>query len=509
MILRRMTRLELDGTSLTLDALQQVAAGGTEVLLSAGGRDAMERSRALVERFVSEGRTVYGITTGFGVFSEVAIPPEDVRELQRNLILSHCAGVGDPYEPDVVRAMMLLRANALARGCSGIRPAVVDVLLRLLSAEAIPVVPSQGSVGASGDLAPLAHLAAALMGVGRMVYRGEILPADVVLAQLGIEPVVYEAKEGLAMINGTQAICAVGGLALARALELLDAADVISAMTLDALKGTDAAFDEKIHLARPHEGQLFVAARMRELLRGSQIRESHRACGKVQDAYSLRCIPQVHGAVRDAVAFAASSMSTEINSATDNPLVFADEEISISGGNFHGAPVALACDIAAIALTDLGAISERRVERLVNPHLSELPAFLVEKGGLHSGFMIAQVTAAALVNESKTLAHPASVDTIPTSANKEDHVSMGPTAAWKLARIVRNLENILAIELLCAAQAIDFHRPSRSSEILEQAHELVRRRVSHWHGDRYLHEDMVAAREAVLELRRLELPSRD
>lgn len=487
--------LELDGNSLTLAQLERAARGGAEVRLSSRGREEMERSRALVERFVSEGRTVYGITTGFGVFSEVVIPPHETRELQRNLILSHCAGVGEWYPEEVVRAMIVLRANALAKGYSGIRTSVVDALLALYASGATPLVPARGSVGASGDLAPLAHLAAALMGVGQIRIDGEVIDAGAALARIGIEPVVYEAKEGLAMINGTQAICAAGGLAVARALRLLDLADVAAAMSLDSLKGTDAAFDERIHAVRPHPGQRTVAGRMRRLLAGSVIRESHRDCGKVQDAYSLRCIPQVHGAVRDALEFVSGRFAIEINSATDNPLIFAEDELSISGGNFHGAPVALACDVAAIALTDLASISERRIERLVNPNLSELPAFLVERGGLHSGFMIAQVTAAALVSESKALSHPASVDSIPTSANKEDHVSMGPAAAWKLGKVVDNLEYVLAIELLCAAQALDFHRPQRSSDLLEAAHEIVRSRVRQWDGDRYLYADIAAVKD--------------
>jgi histidine ammonia-lyase len=379
---------------------------------------------------------------------------------------------------------------------------VVDFLLELLAADFVPLIPSQGSVGASGDLAPLSHLAAALMGVGEAWLRGERMPASAALEQLGLTPVEFEAKEGLAMINGTQAICAVGALTLHQAAMLLDLADVFCAMTLDALLGTDAAFDPKIHAVRPHAGQQRSAANLRALIAGSALRESHRNCGKVQDAYSLRCAPQVHGAVRDAVAFASQTMSIEINSATDNPLIFAEEEQSISGGNFHGAPVSLACDIAAIALVDLASISERRIERLVNPQLSGLPAFLVQEGGLNSGFMIAQVTAAALVSECKALAHPASVDSIPTSANKEDHVSMGPIAAMKLARIAENVANVLAIEAMCAAQAFDFHRPTRSSDVLEEMHQTIRTRVPHWERDRYLHSDLVAMRELLPELHR-------
>ena len=502
-----METLRLDGNSLTIADVAAVSRGEMRVKLTAEAGEAMAQSRALVERFVSEGRTVYGITTGFGVFSEVAIAAEKVRELQRNLILSHCAGVGEPYPPEVARVMMLLRANALAKGFSGIRPEIVELLIELLNDDFVPVIPSQGSVGASGDLAPLAHLAASLMGVGEVWLRGHRTLASAALQSLGKTPVEYEAKEGLAMINGTQAICAVGGLALDRALMLLDLADVFASMTLDALLGTDVAFDAKIHEARPHEGQMRVAKNLRLLVSGSALRESHRNCGKVQDAYSLRCAPQVHGAVRDAVNFAAEKIRIELNSATDNPLIFAEQEQSISGGNFHGAPVSLACDIAAIALVDLASISERRIERLVNPQLSGLPAFLVSEGGLNSGFMIAQVTAAALVSECKALAHPASVDSIPTSANKEDHVSMGPIAAMKLARIVENVANVLAIEGLCAAQAFDFHRPMKSSATLEKVYELVRKNIEHWAADRYLHADLVKMRNLLPQLREIAKPA--
>ncbi|MGK2859928.1 MAG: histidine ammonia-lyase [Thermoanaerobaculia bacterium] len=488
-----MSTIQLDGESLGIQDVVSVARGSAKAELTEEARVRMRSSRALVEKFVAEGRTVYGITTGFGVFSEVSIPPDQVLELQRRLILSHCAGLGEPYPDEVSRAMMLLRANALAKGCSGVRVEVVELLLAMLNAGLAPVIPSQGSVGASGDLAPLAHLASTLIGEGSVRLGGSVMPAREALASIGRAPVVLQAKEGLALINGTQAICAMASLALDRARMLLDLADLFATMTLDALRGTDAAFDARIHAVRPHAGQTFVAARMRGLLAGSEIRDSHRDCGRVQDAYSLRCVPQVHGAVRDAVEFAVSKIAIEINSATDNPLIFVEDETVVSGGNFHGAPVAMACDVATLALVDLASISERRIERLVNPQLSELPPFLVKEGGLNSGFMIAQVTAAALVSESKALSHPASVDSIPTSANKEDHVSMGPTAAWKLSRVVENVAGVLAIEAMCAAQALEFRRPLRSSKPVEGAHAAIREKIAPWDEDRYLHADLVAA----------------
>jgi histidine ammonia-lyase len=492
-----MKQVEIDGASLSIADVADVAGRRAEIVLPEETRQRIARSRDVVDAIVREDRTVYGVTTGFGVFADVRISSENVRDLQRNLVLSHCGGVGDPYPPEVVRAMMLLRANALAKGFSGIRLEVVERLVEMLRNDLLPVIPSQGSVGASGDLAPLAHLAAALMGEGRIRANGGVKPAREVLEEAGLEPVVYEAKEGLAMINGTQAITAVGSLALERSRRLLDWSDAIAAMTLDALLGTDAAFDERIQQARPHPGQIEVARRMRELLRHSELRESHRGCERVQDAYSLRCIPQVHGAVRDAIEYVESKIEIEINSATDNPLVFPAESDILSGGNFHGAPVAMACDFAAIAMTDLSSISERRVERLVNPQLSGLPGFLVEEGGLNSGFMIAQVTAAALVSESRTLSHPASVDSIPTSANREDHVSMGPTAAWKFDRVSRNASVVVAIEALCAAQAIDFRRPLRSSETIERLHARIRERVPRLDGDRFLHDDIEAVTDII------------
>ncbi|HXI11430.1 MAG TPA: histidine ammonia-lyase [Thermoanaerobaculia bacterium] len=499
-----MKTITIDGSSMTLSDVRAAAFREVKFQLSDDARRRMKASRLLVEEITAKGSQVYGITTGFGVFSDVAISPDKTRELQRNLVLSHCAGVGDPYSIETSRAMMILRANALAKGYSGIRPEIVDLLVMLHREDIVPIIPSQGSVGASGDLAPLAHLASVLIGEGTVWRRGKKVGAMVALEAARVSPVTLEAKEGLALINGTQAITAQGGLALHKASTLLDLADLVGAMSLDALLGTDAAFDERVHLARPHAGQLHVAAHLRGLLEGSGLRESHRDCERVQDAYSLRCMPQVHGAVRDAVMFATATIEIEINSATDNPLIFAEEHAVISGGNFHGAPAALACDIAAIALTDLASISERRIERLVNPQLSNgLPAFLVRDGGLNSGFMIAQVTAAALVSECRAFAHPASVDSIPTSANKEDHVSMGPIASMKLARVVENVAAVLAIEAICAAQAIELRRPVTSSPRIEKAFDVIRTRVPFWESDRYLHADLTAAIELLPALHKL------
>ncbi|MFN0111517.1 MAG: histidine ammonia-lyase [Blastocatellia bacterium] len=475
--------IELDGQSLSL-AQTEAVANGQPVSLSAAARERMEASRRFVEQLIARGDVVYGINTGFGALSEVTIPNDQLRELQINLVRSHSCGVGDPLPEKVVRAMMLHRANVLAKGYSGCRPLIVETLIAMLNNGVHPVVPAKGSVGASGDLAPLAHQALVVIGEGEAIYRDERLPGGDAMQRAGVEPLLLEAKEGLALLNGTQAMTAVGGLALLAALKLTEAADVIGAMTLEALRGTPVAFDEKIHAVRPHAGQRESARRLRELIEHSEIRESHRDKGadpRVQDAYALRCMPQVHGAVRDALAHARQIVEIEINSATDNPLVFAPDgnqagEV-LSGGNFHGEPVSLAFDYAGIAIADLATISERRVERLVNPSLSGLPAFLSPHPGTNSGMMIAQVTAAALIAENNVLAHPASVFTLPTSANKEDHVSMGMTAALKLAQIVRNVETVLAIELLCAAQGLEFLKPLKPGPKLAEVHRRVRQRV--------------------------------
>ena len=489
--------LTLDGRSLDFDALESVARGARPVALADEARRAVGASRRVVDEAVARGAVVYGVTTGFGNFAEVHIPLDKLRELQLNLLRSHAAGVGDPLGEAETRALLLLRANVLALGFSGVRLETLELLVELLNRRVHPVVPSQGSVGASGDLAPLAHLALPLVGEGECVFEGRRLPGAQALRAAGLAPITLEPKEGLALINGTQLMTAVGGLAVARALRLVRAADVVGALTLDALLGTDVAFDPRIHAARPHPGQQVSARNLRRLLAGSALRESHRHCGRVQDAYSLRCMPQVHGAVRDALDYAGRTHLVEMNSATDNPMVFAETGEILSGGNFHGQPVALACDVVAIAAAQLGSISERRTERLVNPALSGLPAFLAREGGLHSGLMMAHVTAAALVSETKTLAHPASVDSIPTSANKEDHVSMGPTAAWKAARAVANLSRVLAVELLAACEAVEFHRPGRSSPALEAVIALVRERVPTHGQDRVLGPEIEALAETL------------
>ncbi|HVE66329.1 MAG TPA: histidine ammonia-lyase [Thermoanaerobaculia bacterium] len=492
-----MKNLTLTGAGMTLEDLTAVAGGGVRVRLSPAARRAMAASRKTVERAVERGDTVYGITTGFGRFSDVAIPRDRLVELQANLIRSHSAGVGAPLPDEAVRAMIALRANALAAGRSGVRVSTVEALLAMLEADVLPVVPSKGSVGASGDLAPLAHLALGLMGEGFVRRGGRVVGAAKALKAAGIEPVSLEAKEGLALVNGVQMSVAVGGLALSRALRLCRVADLAGAASLDAARGSDAAFDPRVIRARPHPGAIESARNLRSLLAGSRIRESHRGCGRVQDNYALRCMPQVHGAARDAFEHARAVLEIEMNSATDNPLVFAESGDVISGGNFHGAPVGLVLDYAAIAATDLASISERRIEKLVNPALSDLPAFLVEEGGVHSGLMMAQVTAAALVSECKALSHPASVDSIPTSAAKEDHVSMAPIAARKLAEIVENLALVLGIELTVAFQAMEFLRPLTSSRTIERVRRDFRKVVAAWGADRELSPDLAAARSFV------------
>lgn len=466
----------LDGRALTLEALERVAMGAP-VALDREAAERMAAARAFVLQVLERGDVVYGINTGFGALADVRIPPAEIRRLQLNLVRSHACGVGEALSEPVVRAMMALRAHVLSAGFSGCRAEVVQTLVALLNAGVHPVIPSRGSVGASGDLAPLAHLALVAIGEGEARLRGERLPGAEALRRTGIAPLQLQAKEGLALLNGTQAMCAVGGLAVLDSERLANAADVTGALTLDALKGTPAAFDPRIHAVRPHVGQQESARRLCALIEGSSIRESHRDPSldpRVQDAYALRCMPQVHGAVRGALAHVRRILEIEINSVTDNPLIFPADGEALSGGNFHGEPVALALDYAAIAVADLATISERRVERLVNPMLSGLPAFLTPHPGTNSGLMLAQVTAAALIAENNVLVHPASVLSLPTSANREDHVSMGMTAALKFAQIVRNVEIILAIELLAGAQALEFLKPLTPGPFLQAVYQQTR-----------------------------------
>jgi histidine ammonia-lyase len=488
----------LGSDPLTLLAIERVARGGAKVGLSPEAHARIDAARQVVDRIQRGGDAapaVYGVNTGFGFLADVRISAEQIRELQRNLIRSHAAGVGAPLPVPVVRAMLLLRAQVLAGGCSGVRTEVCELLLEMLNRGVHPVIPSKGSVGASGDLAPLAHLALVVMGEGEALVDGRTLPGRAALAEVGLSPVEFEAKEGISLVNGTQCMTAIGALALLEAEEAARLADVVGALSLEALKGTPRAFDPRIHAVRPHAGQAASARNLARLLAGSGIVESHKHCGKVQDAYSLRCMPQVHGATRDALAYAHRVLEIEASSATDNPLVFADAGEMISGGNFHGQPVALALDFAGIAAAELANIAERRIEQLVNPHLSSgLPPFLSPESGLNSGYMMAQVTAAALVSENKILAHPASVDSIPSSAGREDHVSMGVHAADKLQRIVDNVRNVLAIELLCAAQGVSLRAPYRPGPALDDLHRTLRAVVPALQTDRPVHRDVATVR---------------
>jgi histidine ammonia-lyase len=518
-----MNALHINGNDLTLEDVREVAGQRRPVLLDPDARERVNAARAVVDTLVANNQVSYAITTGVGKLSDVRIAGDQIRELQVNLVRSHAVGVGEPLSISETRAMMLLRVNSLSKGFSGVRALLIDTICEMLNRGVTPWVPSQGSVGASGDLAPLAHLALALIGEGECHDgKGGRVSSGEALKRESIKPAVLEAKEAVSLINGTQAMLAVGSLVLLAAETLVDSADVIGAMSCDALKGTDAAFDERIHQARPHPGQIATAANLRKLLEGSQIRESHRECGRVQDAYSLRCMPQVHGAVRDTLAHCRRVFEIEVNSAVDNPLVFriakngdsphvlvrraehspaagvSDPADVISGGNFHGEPLAFALDFLAIALSALAGISERRLERLVNPALSEgLPPFLAPGAGLNSGFMMPQVTAAALVSENKVFAHPASVDSITTSGNKEDYVSMGMAAALKLQRVADNTRHTMAIEAMAAAQAIDFLAPLKTSKRLQSAHAAIRAVCPTMEKDRVMYQDFARIAEVI------------
>ncbi|HEY1679534.1 MAG TPA: histidine ammonia-lyase [Candidatus Sulfotelmatobacter sp.] len=492
-----MNALHINGNDLTLEDVREVAVERRAVLLAPDARAVVNQARAVVDEIVAGNKLAYAITTGVGKLSDVRIAGEQIRELQVNLVRSHAAGVGDPLPVAETRAMTLLRANSLSKGHSGVRAIVIDTLCEMLIRGVTPYVPSQGSVGASGDLAPLAHLALALIGEGECINdKGVRIPSAEALRNAQVKPLALEAKEAISLINGTQAMLAVGSLALLAAETLVDSADVLGGLCCDALKGTDTAFDERIHKARPHAGQTRTAANLRHMLEGSEIRESHRDCGRVQDAYSLRCIPQVHGAVRDTLEYCRGVFEIEANSAVDNPLVFITDARNaqgdvISGGNFHGEPLAFALDFLAIALSALAGISERRLERLVNPALNEgLPPFLAAGAGLNSGFMLPQVTAAALASENKVLAHPASVDSITTSGNKEDYVSMGMTAALKLRRVVQNTRNVLALEAMAVAQALDFLAPLKTSRPGQKAHAAIRSICPTMDKDRVMYTDI-------------------
>jgi histidine ammonia-lyase len=525
-----MRALHINGSELTLDELREAVYERRPVLLDPDARQRVQAARSVVEDIVDSNQVAYAVTTGVGKLADVRIPPDQIRELQVNLLRSHAVGVGEPLSDAEVRAMMLLRANSLAKGNSGVRPEVIDLLCEMLNRGVHPVVPSQGSVGASGDLAPLAHLALVLIGEGEAWHvdpkarprragdpHARRYAGSEALKRADIKPLKLEAKEAISLINGTQGMVAVGALALLVARTLVDSADVIGAMSADALRGTDVAFDERIQHVRPHTGQMQSAANLRRMLEGSAIRESHRECGRVQDAYSLRCMPQVHGAVRDALNYCAQVLEIEMNSAVDNPLVFvAPKRVGappseephgdiISGGNFHGEPIAFALDFLAIALSALAGISERRIERLVNPTLNEgLPPFLANGAGLNSGFMMAQVTAAALTSENKVLSHPASVDSITTSGNKEDYVSMGMTGAIKLKKVVGNTLHVLAIEAIAAAQALDFLAPLKAGKRAQQAVTSIRAVCLPLQHDRSLAPDFARVAEV---LRRGEIAS--
>ena len=483
--------LELNGENVNLDSTWAVAEKSSgPIKLSLVAREKMLSSRSYIENKIIAGETMYGVNTGFGAFSNVRISPSEIIQLQKNLIRSHCCGVGEKFSPEETRAIIYLRANALSRGHSGVRPIVVEKLLDFLRADLLPIIPGQGSVGASGDLAPLSHLALALIGEGEILFEGQVMSGVEALKRAGVTPLELQAKEGLSLINGCQVMTAVGLTNAYQARRLLWLTDLAGAMSLEALRGSRSAFDPLIAATRAHPGEAKTARNLLKLLGTSEISESHANCSKVQDAYSLRCMPAVHGASKDTLNSTIRTLEIEANSSTDNPLVFSTEGKVLSCGNFHGEPVAFALDYLAIAMAAQASISECRIEKLINPAMSELPAFLAPYGGLNSGLMIVQVAAASLVSENKILAHPASVDSIPTSADKEDHVSMGTIAARKLGQIVKNAENIVAMELLTACQALDFLKPLRPASAVAAAYDLIRKQVPFADHDRVFSKDI-------------------
>ena len=480
----------IDGNNLTIEDVVKVARYGAKVKLSGNAKGRIQKSRDYIERVIEEGHIVYGINTGFGKFSDVAVSDDELEELQRNLIYSDAVGIGRNFDTEIVRAMMLLRANALSKGFSGIRIETVQVLLDMLNKGVHPIIREKGSVGSSGDLCPLAHMVLVMMGEGEAEYQGKVMDGKKAMELAGIKPVILKAKEGLALINGTQAMTAVAALAIYDAEILMKSADIVSTLTLEALEGIIDAYDERIHEARPHKGQVNVAKNLLRICKDSKL-TTRQGEKRVQDAYTLRCIPQIHGASRLAIEYVKGVIEVEINSATDNPLIFPDGDAAVlSGGNFHGQPVAIAMDTLGIAIAEYGNVSERRIERLVNPTLSGLPGFLAPRGGLNCGFMVPQYAAAAVVSENKILAHPASVDSIPTSANQEDHVSMGTIAARKARRIIEHVQYVLGIELICASQAVDFKDSNLLGEGSKEAYKLLRDKVTFMETDRVIFKDM-------------------
>lgn len=492
-----MSKVFIDGRTLTYEDVVAVARGYKSVDIASEVRDQVERTRRVLEDILAQDRVIYGVNTGFGHLASVRISDEELCKLQENLIISHAAGTGDPFPDEVVRAMILLRANSLARGLSGVRYELIEALVSLVNHDICPIIPEQGSLGASGDLAPLAHLALALLGKGKVRMGGVLMDAALALERAGISPLTLMPKEGIGLINGTQAMTAVGAIALYDAVVLAITADAAASMSIEALRGIPDAFRPCLHQARPHQGQMECAEFISRLLEGSRLVSAPGEL-RVQDAYSIRCIPQVHGATRDVLEYVRKVINTEINSVSDNPLVFPDGQV-ISAGNFHGQPVALAMDFLSIAAAELGNISERRIERLLNPALSGLPPFLAVQGGINSGFMISQYTAASLVSENKVLSAPASTDSIPVSASQEDHVSMGTIAARKARAVVKNVARILAIELMCACQALEFQGPEKLAPGTRRIYDLVRQVLPSLEEDRWLHPDIEAVTELVAE----------
>jgi histidine ammonia-lyase len=492
-----MKAIRLDKDKMILDDLVAIARDGVKVQLSKTAEKRIIKARRLIEQWIKEGKTIYGVTTGFGALSNVSISKRDTQKLQKNILMSHAAGVGDILENETVRAIMALRIKDLAMGYSGIRLETVQHLMQLLNEGVCPIVPQKGSVGASGDLVPLAHLALVLIGQGKAFYNGRRLSGLKALQKCGLKPLRLEAAEGLALINGTQVMTAIGALATHDAIRLSKMSDIAAALSLEVLMGSRTEFDPKIHHVRPHPGQAAAADNMYRITRNSEIISSHKDCSRIQDAYTLRCSPQVHGASKDAINYGNNVVETEMNSATNNPLIIPESGEFLLGGNFHGQPIALAMDFLCMAVSELANISERRIERLVNPDLSGLPAFLVSDGGLNSGFMIGQYVAASLVSENKVLSHPASVDSIPTSANKEDHVSMGTISALKCREIVKNTEHVIAIELLCGAQAMDLFTNMRPGQGTIAAYKVIREAVPHLESDRILHKDIATVKHLI------------